>query len=87
MKIEVEVTEAEIKSAIERKIRKAISDECDGWNADSYIKEYVKKHWKEVADKAIKDGLENYPVLFEKIQAGIEAKIKGQLNAILKVNK
>ena len=84
MKLEIEITEAEIKSAIERKIRVAIADEVGGWNADSYIKEQVKKHWKAVADKAIADACNDAPALRQKIMAALENKIKGQLTAVLK---
>ena len=84
MKIEIEITEAEIKSAIERKIRVALADEINGWNADNYIKEQIKKNWKEVANKAVKDACNDAPELRKKIMAALENKIKGQLTAVLK---
>lgn len=87
MKLEIEITEAEIKSAIERKIRVAIADEVGGWNADNYIKEQVKKRWKEVADKAIADACNDAPALRRKIMTTLENKIKGQLAAVLKVSE
>lgn len=84
MKLEIEITEAEIKSAIERKIRVAVADEVNGWNADNYIKEQVRKYWKEVADKAVKDACNDAPELRKKIMTALENKIKGQLTAVLK---
>ena len=87
MKLEIEITEAEIKSAIERKIRVAIADEVGGWNADNYIKEQVKKRWKEVADDAIREACNDAPALRRKIMATLENKIKGQLAAVLKVSE
>lgn len=84
MKLEIEITEDEIKSAIERKIRVALSDVNNSFNADIYIKEQVRKYWKEVADKAVKDACEDEPELRKKIMAALENKIKGQLTAALK---
>ena len=84
MKIEIEITEAEIKSAIERKIRVALADEINGWNADATVKAMVKQHWKEVADKAVKDACNDAPELRKKIMAALENKIKGHLTAVLK---
>ncbi len=86
MKLEIEITEAEIKSTIERKIRVAIADEVTGWNADNYIKEQVKKHWKAVAEKAIADACNDAPALRQKIMVTLENKIKGQLAAVLKAS-
>lgn len=85
MKLEIEITEAEITEAIERKIRVAIAEEVGGWNADNYIKEQVKKHWKAVADKAIADACNDAHALRQKIMIVLEAKIKGQLAAVLRM--
>lgn len=87
MKIEVEITEAEIKSAIERKIRVAIADEVNGWNADNFIKMQIKQYWREVADKEIQRACSDSEILREKIMCALEAKIKGQLTAMMKVKK
>lgn len=87
MKLEIEVTEAEIKSAIERKIRAAIADETTSWQTDAYIKERIKFHWKEVADAAIRDACNDVPKLKAKIMHALEAKLKVQLNAVLKGTK
>ena len=87
MKIEVEITEAEIKSAIERKIRVAITDEVNGWNADNFIKTQIKQHWREVADKEIQRACADSDLLRGKIMSALEDKIKGQLTAMMKVKK
>ena len=84
MKIEIEITEADIKSAIERKIRVAIADETNAIGADAYIRERVKAHWKAVADKCIQEALSNAPELSDKITKAIESKIRGQVTAALK---
>ena len=87
MKIEVEITEAEIKSAIERKIRVAIADEVNGWNADQFIKAQIKQHWREVADKMIQEQCAGSDILRGKIMVALENKIKGQLAAVMRGKK
>jgi hypothetical protein len=87
MKLNIEITEAEIKAAIERKIRVAISDESNSWAGDKFIKEAVKKHWGESVDHVVQECLKDAPSIQEKIKAAIEAKLKGQLTAIMKIKK
>jgi phage terminase small subunit len=87
MKLQIEVTEEEIKSAIERKIRVAIADETNSYKADAYIKEMVKKYWAETVEKLVKQELLNAPKMQEKINAAIEAKLKGQLQALMQGKK
>lgn len=87
MLYEIEITEAEIKAAIERKIRVAIADENNGYKADAYIKEMVKKHWAETVETLVKQELLNAPKIQEKINFAIEAKLKGQLQALMQVKR
>jgi len=84
MKLEIEITEEEIKSAIERKVRTAVADQTNQWGVDSYIKDEVKKHWKEAVDKLIVEAINDGPRLREKIMAALEAKLKAQLTAVIK---
>ncbi len=84
MKLEIEITEEEIKSAIERKVRTAVADQTNQWGVDMYIKDEVKKHWKAAVDKLIIEALEDSPRLREKIMAALEAKLKAQLTAAMK---
>ena len=85
MKLEIEITEAEIKAAIERKVRVAIADETNSFRTDQYIKERVKMHWASCVDNVIKELIIDTPKLREKIQASIEAKLKAQVTALMKV--
>jgi len=84
MKLEIEITEEEIKSVIERKVRTAVADQTNQWGVDSYIKDEVKKHWKEAVDKLIVEAINDGPRLREKIMAALEAKLKAQLTAVIK---
>ena len=84
MKLEIEITEDEIRGAIERKVRTAVADQTNGYNTDFYIKEQVKAHWKKAVDDLIAEALYNSPVLREKIAAEMERKLRAQLAAALK---
>ena len=87
MKLEIEITEAEIKSAIELKVRTAVADQTNQWNVDNYIKDQVKKHWQAAVESLVLEMLNDSPRMREKIQASIEAKLRGQITALMKEKK
>ena len=84
MKLEIEITEAEIKSAIERKIRVAIADETNSWSNEGAIKGKVRLYWQETMEQMVKDELAKSDQLRVKVQAAIEAKLKGQITALMR---
>ena len=84
MKLEVEITEAEIRSAIERKIRVAVAQHANGYWIEQGIKDVIKKFWQETVEKIVKEEVENSTKMREIIQRSLENKIKGQLTALLK---
>ncbi len=84
MKLEIEITEDEIRSAVERKIRVAVADQSNQWGADEYIKKQVKAQWQTAVDAMILDALNNSQALREKIAAELERKLRAQLTAAMK---
>ena len=84
MKLEIEITEDEIHSAVERKIRAAVADQSNQWSADEYIKKQVKAQWQAAVDAMILDALNNSQALRDKIAAELERKIRAQLAAAMK---
>ena len=84
MKLEIEITEDEIRSAVERKVRTAVADQTNQWNVDSYIKERVKEHWKLAVDGLVAEVLNDSKALREKIAAELEKKLRAQLSAALR---
>ncbi len=84
MKLEIEITEDEIRSAVERKIRVAVADQSNQWGADDYIKKTVKAQWQTAVDAMILDALNNSQALREKIAAELERKLRAQLTAAMK---
>jgi transcriptional accessory protein Tex/SPT6 len=84
MKLEIEITDEEIKSAMERKVRTAIADQSNQWGTDKFIKETVESEWKRIVGEMVEDELGKFSVMREKIIASIEAKIRGQVTALMK---
>ena len=71
MKLDIEITEDEIKAAIERKIRVAIADESNSYRADAFIKEVVKKQWAVSVESIVAACLKDTPQLQQKIKDAI----------------
>ena len=84
MKLEIEITEEEIKSAIERKVRSAVADQTNTWGADAYIKDQVTAHWKEAVDSLVAECLNDSAVIREKIRGELERKLRAQVAAAIK---
>lgn len=84
MKLEIEITEAEIRSAVERKIRVAVADQSNNWGADEYIKREVKAQWHTAVDALILEALNDSQALRDKIAAELERKLRAQLAAAMK---
>lgn len=84
MKLEIEITPEELRSAIERKVRTAIADQTNQWGVDVYIREQVKAHWQAAVGELIAEALHDSETLRSKITAEIEKKIRAQLSAVLK---
>ena len=84
MKLEIEITEGEIRSAIERKVRTAIADQTNNYATDAYIKRQVKAQWEASVDFLVSEVLENSQILRDKIAAEMERKIRRQLETAIK---
>jgi hypothetical protein len=84
MKVEVDISEDEIKSAIERKLRVAIAQHADNYHTETHIRDTVKKYWNESVDKIVQEEIENLPAIRAKVVAALENKIKNQLTKVMK---
>lgn len=82
MKLEIEITEDEIRSALERKIRVAIADQTNAYGSEQEIKDTVRKLWRETMTKMVEEELADLEPLREKVKKAIEAKIMRQLQAL-----
>ena len=83
MKLEIEITEEEIKSAIERKVRTAIADQTSNYGVEQYIKESVKSKWKEVVDRMVEEYLSDSEKLKAKVISEVDKKLKAKLQAVM----
>ena len=85
MKLEIDITEEELRSAIERKGRTAVADQTNSYGTDAYIKEQVKAHWKAAIDALVDEALKDSTVLRGKIAAEPEKKLRAQFAAALRM--
>ena len=83
MKLEIEVTEEEIKSAIERKVRTAIADQTSSYGTDQYIQKSVKENWQKAVDDMVIEYLSNSEAIKKRIADNVEKKLKAKINAVL----
>jgi hypothetical protein len=83
MKLEIEVTEEEIKSAIERKVRTAIADQTNSYGTERYIQKSVKENWQKAVDDIVIAYLADSEKLKAKIAEQVEKKLKAKINAVL----
>ena len=83
MKLEIEITEEEIKSAIERKVRTAIADQTSNYVVEQYIKESVRSKWKEVVDRMVEEYLSDSEKLKAKVISEVDKKLKAKIQAVM----
>ena len=84
MKLEIEITEDELKAAIERKVRTSVADQTNQWGTDRYIKDQVEEHWKAAVDALVTEALADSKALRDKIASEVEKKLRAQLSAALR---
>lgn len=84
MKIEVEISEEELRAAIQRKTMDAIAVLLNSYAADDYIKERVKLQWRQAVDGLVLEALSDHRELRARISAEFERKLRLQLTAAIK---
>lgn len=85
MKVEIKITEDEIKSAIERKVRVAIADQTNSWGFDDFVKGEVKKAIPLAVDKLISEILTDHDGIKNKVIEKIEKAMTAKVQAALKM--
>ena len=84
MKLEIEVTEDEIRDAIRRKVRVALVDHNSNWEASEYISTSLRAHWRMAVDALITEELKNVDAIRERVIKGLEKKIRSQITKAMK---
>ena len=72
MELKIEITEDEIRSAIERKVRTAIADQTNNYRTNDYIKEQVRQQWQSAVQSLVAEALKDSPALRERSLASLE---------------
>jgi hypothetical protein len=83
IKIEVEITEEEVRNAVEHRIKDAIAKQLREWEVERYIGESLKRKWPGVIDSMIVEMVSNSETLKEEIAREIKAKLKRKISAIM----
>lgn len=83
MELKIEITEDEIRSAIERKVRTAIADQTNNYRTNDYIKEQVRQQWQSAVQSLVAEALKDSPALREKIACELGKKLRAQLSAAI----
>jgi len=84
MKIEVEVSEEELRAAIQGKIREGVAVLLNSYTTDIYIQEQIKRNWRQAVDALVLEALSDHKELRARISAKFERKLRLQLAAQLK---
>jgi hypothetical protein len=87
MKVQIEVTEDELREAFTKRVKDCIDDKVRDWRTESYIKEQIESRYKGIINAMIVEALENSEGIKSRIQEGIEHKLRAQLTALMKVKK
>ena len=87
MRIEVEITESELKDALAKHLRAAVADRVNWWGAREEIKKLVAAKYKEVTAAIVAEMLSDAPKIREQVHAAMASKIKGQFTAAMKCAK
>ena len=84
MKIEIEVTEEEIRSALELPIRRQVSSTLSHWSVEEDIKRMINDRWPEMAKAMIEEQLADSEKLEQQICDQILRKLKLQVARVMR---
>ena len=83
MKVEVEVSEDDIKRELQKKVSEAIREKFNGFGIEQIIKKAVHATIEEMMIPEIERQLSETDAIKQKIRIEIERKLKRQINAIM----
>jgi len=84
MKVEVDISEDEIKSKVADKVRSLITEYANYYQTETHIRDTIKKYWNEAVDKIVQEEIANLPAIRAKVVAALENKIRNQLTKVMK---
>ena len=84
MKIEIEITDDDMRTAIASKVAAAVYAQTNSYETERYIKERVAAGWQSAVDAMVTELLSDSAVIREKIAVEIERKLRSQLAVAMK---
>jgi len=84
MKIEIEITDDDLRTAIASKVGAAVYAQTNSYETERYIKERVAAGWHSAVDAMVTELLSDSAVIREKIAVEIERKLRSQLAVVMK---
>ncbi len=84
MKIELEISDGDIRSHLEEAMQKAVRSELVAWKIDNVVAKMVRLRWPEVAEHMIEEAVKDSDVLRKTIALEIEKKIRANLARAMK---
>lgn len=87
MKVEIEVSENELKDALARHVRTAVADRINAWGAQVKLKDIVQAKYDELVREIVTEELTKAPKIRQMVHDTLVAKIRGQLTAAMKEKK
>lgn len=84
MKVEIEISEEELRTSLERHVRTLVAQQTSSYLADTYIKEQVNAQWRLAVDALVAEVLNDSKALRQKITVELEKKLRAQLAVALK---
>jgi len=83
MKVEIEVSEDDIKQELQKKVSEAIKEKLNSWGTEAIIKKAVHEAFCAAITPEIERQLKDSNHIKEKIRLEIERKLKRQINALM----
>jgi len=87
MKLEIEVSEEELKDAIARHVLTAVADRVNSWGSQQKLKDVVAAKYEELVREIVTEELKKSATIRQQVQEAMVSKIRGQLTAAMKVPK
>lgn len=82
MKIEIEVTEQDIKEAVERRIKKTVCEEMVGYISDKLIRTKMDELANQAVENAVKKVASESKSIEGRVRAELEKKILNKLKKL-----
>jgi hypothetical protein len=84
VKVEIEISDDAIRSAVELDVARAITSRANGWGIQDVIKKEVEARWQAVVPKLIEQRLSNSERLNELIDEEVKRQIKSRIAKLVK---